>query len=271
MIMSAPLTVRFDERCVKRYIRKGQVDGWLDKFSAESIAVLSKYQVDRERTGSVVEIGVHHGKLFFVLYLTTTVDEAAIAIDVFDAQHLNIDQSGRGDKATFLRHARRLSPELAGLKIIEDSSLNLTSDQIHTGASPVRLFSIDGAHTEEATMNDLWLADASLADYGVVILDDVFNERWPEVSVGLSRYISNERHQLTPFAITPGKVLLAKADYAAEYADHLVASFPHRTDKRARLYGYSLPILGVTQWTLKRRIGRTPVGSVAKRFLRRSN
>lgn len=257
--------MRFNPRDVQRYIQKNEVAGWLNEFSARAIAALSFHQAELDLQGAVAEIGVHHGKLFFVLYLTTRSDESAIAVDVFDAQHLNLDHSGRGDKDIFLGHARRLKEDLSGLKIIEDSSLNLTSAVIESHGGPVRLFSIDGAHTEEVTVNDLRLADSSLTDEGIVVLDDVFNEFWPEVSVGFARYLSGVRPNLAPFAITPGKVLLARPSHCAAYTLFLRNAFPHRVDKTVQFYGHVIPIVGVTKWTLRRRVARTPLGSFAKR------
>jgi hypothetical protein len=265
--VAQPFTA-LQKRQVQRYIRRNKVAGWLDPFSAEVIAALSVHQLESRLPGAVAEIGVHHGKLFFVLYLTTGENESAVAIDVFGAQDLNPDGSGHGDKEIFLGHARRFRPGLDGLKIIEDSSLNVTRERVHALGGPIRLFSIDGAHTEEITLNDLRLAEASLADHGLVVLDDVFNEYWPEVSAGLARYMA-ERPRLAPFAITPGKVFLADPGHGARYAEFLRSSFAHRVDKFAPLHGHEVPILGVTPWTLRRRLGHSPIGALAKRALGR--
>jgi hypothetical protein len=261
--------MRFERRAVARYLRGNRVRGWLNAFSGTAIAALSLHQVERGYGGSVAEIGVHHGKLFFVLYLTTAADESAIAIDVFGAQHLNLDQSGRGDKDVFLSHARRFSRSLDGLRIIEESSLNLTPDHLHAEGAPVRIFSIDGAHTAEATLSDLQLAEAAIADHGIVVLDDVFNEFWPEVSVGFARYM-NDAGTLVPFAITPGKVYIAKPPFAPAYAQVLARQFPRRVDKSAHLHGHLVQILGVMPWSVSRRIARSGLGGAVRRLLGRT-
>jgi hypothetical protein len=212
-----PSQMRFPGQYVARYVRRNPVKGWLAPFSTEVIARLSMRQLSVGIRGGFAEIGVHHGKLFFVLYLTSAADETALAIDVFAAQHLNLDKSGCGDKGIFLDHARRWSATPEGQKIIEDSSLNLVPEQILAACGRVRMFSIDGAHTEEATINDLRLAEAVLLQDGIVILDDCFNEAWPEVCAGVANYIRDE-HKLLPFAITPGKVMFC--------SPHRVASTP---------------------------------------------
>jgi hypothetical protein len=52
-------------------------------------------------TGNVAEIGVHHGRLFILLYLLTSPDERALAVDLFSGQERNIGSSGHGGPGTF--------------------------------------------------------------------------------------------------------------------------------------------------------------------------
>ena len=53
----------------------------------------------------------------------------------------------------------------------------------------IRLFNVDGGHTEWIVFSDMSLAEATMAVGGIVIADDVFNQDWPGVSIGtLSLY-----------------------------------------------------------------------------------
>ena len=52
----------------------------------------------------------------------------------------------------------------------------------------MRFVSVDGGHTAEITAHDLAVADASLAEGGIIVLDDAFNEQWPGVADGVQRY-----------------------------------------------------------------------------------
>jgi hypothetical protein len=259
---------RFAPSTAERYLeRMSGVEGWLDAFSGRAILELSRYQSEIGARGAVAEIGVHHGRLFLVLYLSTRRDERAIAIDVFGQQHLNVDKSGRGDKEIFLRHVDRIAGSRDGLVVIEDSSLNLGAESLAGRHGRIRLFSIDGAHTEEATTNDLRLAEAAMTDEGVVVIDDCFNEYWPEVSWALAKYLLGG-NALLPFAITPGKVLLCHAQMKPRYQAMLRERFAQRVDKQARLYGHEVLITGVMPWTLRRRVGRTRFGEWLKSKLR---
>jgi hypothetical protein len=254
--------MRFAERAVRHYLRRNDVEGWLHPFSANVITDLSLYQIASRTHGAVCEIGIHHGKLFFLLYLTTRRDETAVAVDVFDLQHLNVDHSGKGDKAIFLKHARRWSPSLDGLRIIEGSSLDLRAPElVETG--PIRLFSIDGSHTTEATISDLRLACASIADSGVVIVDDCFNEYWPEVCAGVAKFLS-DRPYLVPWAMTPGKVFLCRPEFVAPYTRWIESAFRPRLDKRSVLFGYPVSLVGMRSMTPRARFGQTSIGKRLK-------
>lgn len=247
--------LRFSRAEVQRYIRRlSDVEGWLAPFSAEAIAAVSRWQLQNSIKGSVAEIGIHHGKLFFVLYLTTRADEKALAIDVFDAQQLNDPPSGKGDKRTFLEHAKRVRSDLQGIEILEESSLVLTPQRILETVGQVRLFSIDGLHTEAATMNDLRLADATLTDGGAVVLDDVFNPQWPEVSVALAKFMASDP-SLVPFAITPNKVFLSRPGMSAQYAS-VIAGFSERLDRMGQYFGSEVAVAGIWGNTRRARLKR---------------
>jgi hypothetical protein len=259
--------LRFDPALAHRYLQNlDSVSGWLHAFSAEVILAVSAFQNERVSRGAVAEIGVHHGKLFLLLYLTTKAGEPAMAIDVFSQQHLNVDKSGHGDKSVFLRQCRKWAGNTDGLSIIEDSSLNLTPREIIENVGTVRLFSIDGGHSEEATANDMALALSVLTDEGVIIIDDCFNEYWPEVVAAVARYLS-ENDEVVPFAITPGKVFLCRKPMKALYENHLREKFSRRVDKTARLFGHTVPIIGVLPMTIRRALGRTPMGNKLKQLI----
>jgi len=81
---------------VESYIHRGKfyVEGWLHTEAAITIAALGERQRALGVEGGIAEIGVHHGKLFILLYLLGRAPERAVAIDLFEDQHLNIDLSG---------------------------------------------------------------------------------------------------------------------------------------------------------------------------------
>ncbi|MBS9533509.1 class I SAM-dependent methyltransferase [Mycobacterium sp. M1] len=192
------------------------VQGWLAPEILDIVQALDSAQRANGISGSVAEIGVHHGKFLIALHLLRRESEHALAIDVFADQHLNRDGSGQGDLDTFLANMHRWT-SIDGVVIHQgDSTLLDSATAIELAESRCRFFSVDGGHTEEVVFSDMNLAEATLADGGIVIADDVFHERWPGVAVGTLRYLQSGG-KLAPFAIGFNKVFFAQPAYADTY------------------------------------------------------
>jgi hypothetical protein len=200
------------------------VQGWLEPEVLDIVHTLDSAQRGNDVSGAVAEIGVHHGKFFIGLHLLLREKQRSLAIDVFADQQLNIDRSGRGDLATFLVNINRWA-SADGVVIHQGDSTALDSTALkELVGSSVRLFSVDGGHTEQIVLADMKLAEASLTDGGVVIGDDVFNERWPGVAVGTLRYLQNGA-ALAPFAIGFNKVFFAQPEYIEIYRGALESKY----------------------------------------------
>lgn len=216
-----------------RYRRTGHrtVDGWLEPLAIVGIVALAQSQSERGITGSVAEIGVHHGRLFILLHLLSRPDEVGVAWDLFENQTENIDNSGSGDRAQFVRNLNRHGCATQRIKIVATNSLDLTPvSALATTEAKVRLFSVDGGHTADITCHDLALAAAVSCNGGLVILDDCFNESWPGVSEGVSRYMKTladakdqgAQEGIFPFAIFGNKLLFTTStEFAALYQETL--------------------------------------------------
>lgn len=251
-----------------RYIIFGlrQVEGWLDPYSADVITALSEIQRRSKFVGAVGEIGVHHGKLFILLALTSTEDEKSFAVDVFENQKLNVDRSGRGDRDKFLSNFEVWAGAPSDVIIISRSSLDVRPKDILSTCGHARLVSIDGGHTEECAMNDLRLIESVLTETGIVVLDDYFNQEWPDVSTGASKYLSDPTTKLRPFAISPGKVYLTAPSNADFYRSQLRQQERFKVDKFTKMFGHEVDIYGCSprRFTLvgyiKELIKRSPLG-----------
>jgi Methyltransferase domain len=230
---------------IATYLRRHTtVPGWLHSYSAAFIAELSGIQTARGITGSVAEVGVHMGRLFILLKLLTKHSEQAIAIDVFGDQHLNTDQSGFGDQDRFLHNVAEHA-SMERLVVLQRSSLEVAASDILRRVGHCRLFSIDGGHTEDCTLNDLKLAEGALAENGVAILDDYFNESWPDVSTGAARYFCDPATELRPFAITPNKLFMARPRSHALYLGETRRLQRDFHEKDSRMFGHDVAVFGV--------------------------
>ncbi len=250
------------EKLLSAYIHHGhsRVQGWLSKGAISLISAVGEIQSRMRLKGHVSEIGVHHGKLFVLLYLMLRKSEKAVAVDIFENAELNVDASGKGNKSVFLRNVKRFSGDTSRLKIIHQSSTQIShKDIIESVGGTVRLFSVDGGHTAEITYYDLMTANNSLCEGGVIILDDYFSESWPEVSEGTNKFFyTNKNNRLTPFLIGGNKLLFTTGrSYARRYIDALQNYKLGESHKLSRLFGEPVLCADFTPPTLRKRFEQT--------------
>jgi hypothetical protein len=210
-----------------RALGRRTVKGWVEPQTLDVLQTLAEAQ-DREGVdGGIAEIGVHHGKLFIALQLLGRPGAPTVAVDVFDDQELNVDQSGRGDRARFEANVRRWG-DWSSVVVKQGDSTQLSgNDVVELAQGPVRLFSVDGGHTEEIVATDMRTAEQALAPGGIVVADDVFNAEWPGVSVGTLRYLDSGG-ALVPFGIGFNKVYFTDEDHAERFRETIRRVYGHR-------------------------------------------
>ena len=242
-----------------RFLGHRTVKGWLHPEVLTILSVLDSVQRSSNISGAIAEIGVHHGRLFVGLNLLRRDGEHSVAIDVFDDQQYNVDNSGKGDLDRFRRNIVRWS-SLDGVEISQTDSTQLESSHLLELANDrVRFFSIDGGHTQSIVLSDMKLAQSTLSTGGVVIADDVFNQFWPGVATGTMDYL-HQGGSLVPFAVGFNKVFFSEKEYAANYQAALQRHFENRVTfyaKSSEFAGHAVVVIA--------RVSPTP-----RRFLRRS-
>ena len=108
-------------------------------------------------------------------------------------------------------------PTVARLVVHQGNSLELAAaDLIRLAGGKLRIVSVDGGHTAEIAAHDLAVAEAALAEGGIIVVDDVFNEQWPGVGDGVHRYFS-QRRDLVPFAIGANKTYFCRPSHRDAY------------------------------------------------------
>ena len=212
-------------------------------------------------SGSVAEIGVHHGRLFIGLQLLVPAGTPAVAIDLFENQAENTDGSGRGDRDRFESNVRRWGDwASARVRAVNSQSVSV-ADLTGWADGPVRLFSVDGGHTADVVASDLRLAEGCLAAGGVVVVDDVFNPEWPGVVDGTLTHLK-AGSRLVPFAVAFDKTWFTDdaalaARYRTALRDEFASSF-RATRKESAFAGHPVEVVQavrVTPRTVLRRFG----------------
>jgi hypothetical protein len=229
------------------YLRSGmgQVHGWLNTSTAVYLASLEVLQARAGIRGDVCEIGVHHGKSYFAMAVGLPAGDSGVAIDVFGDQAANLDNSGKGDQDAFEGHLARLGIS-DQTEVIAASSLALEEQGFLAKGRRFRMFSVDGGHTAEVARNDLQLAERTIVDDGIVILDDVLNRHWLGVISGLFEYW-NKGGGLVPAVLVPDRLVLTRTEEQAEAYRTLMAEHFTR-EKRVPIGPGFVDVYGQASW-----------------------
>ena len=198
-----------------------EVAGWLEPGILTAITAISALQRAAGLPQTFAEIGIHHGRFYLALALASHPMARGVAIDIFERQDLNPDGSGRGNRDIFERHINRLGLDASRQSVIARDSRLVTASDVKNllSGDAVSIFSVDGAHTVEYTMADLSLAANSLHALGVIIVDDLFNPRWPGVIDGVLQWLRSDGRGFEMFAYGDNKGFLAATFAAETYRD----------------------------------------------------
>lgn len=231
----------------------GQVHGWLNASTAVYMSSLEVLQQRAGIRGDVCEIGVHHGKSYFSMALGLPDGDSGVAIDVFGDQEANLDNSGKGDQESFEGHLTRLGIRQA-TEVIAASSLALEEQGFLAKGRRFRLFSVDGGHTADVARNDLELAERTIVDDGIVVLDDVLNRHWLGVISGLFEYW-NKGGTLVPAFLIPDRLVLTRTEEKAdEYRKLMDENFAGSREKAGVPIGSGsgfVDVYGQASWVVR--------------------
>jgi hypothetical protein len=213
------------------------VEGWCIPHLWQSIQPLAS-AISAEIGGvPVAEIGVHHGKFFIGLVKTMGSPKDNHAIDVYDLQQFNLDGSGRGDREAFERNLEKSGVDGAAVEIVRADSTAMRERDIRALEEKVdgfSLFSIDGGHTVEHTINDMELAFRLTSSAGIIFVDDYYNANWPGVQEGVARFYQTHMPRFVPLLFTCNKLFLCHMSRHGAYLK-LVEGFLRETFRTTRV------------------------------------
>ena len=200
------------------------IDGWCVPHLWGTVAACHAFQSDNNITGPAAEIGVYHGKFFIGLALLNESERPHFAIDVFDMQEFNLDGAGDGNCEKFIKNCNRSGLSSDNYRAYHTDSMSLKRSEIDTIFSETdgfRMFSIDGCHMPEHTINDIRIAMDLTRPGGIIFVDDYYNPNWPGVQEGVSvLYIAN-RLNFIPLLFTSNKLFLCHISYHKQYLNYV--------------------------------------------------
>ena len=177
------------------------LQGWLSIFAAKTILWLDFIQKQEKIEGNLFEIGVYLGKssILFGLFVDQEKERLGLCDHFKAGERRKIPQ-----KEILYKNLNSYFDNLEFIDIYDKESIALTLDECKNS----RMFHIDGGHTFVQLTNDLQLAETAIIDKGLIIIDDFFNPRCPEVTEGVYKYL--DKGTLTPIMVGFMKLVLCK-------------------------------------------------------------
>ena len=210
------------------------IEGWYHPYDFNVTVNIIDHVINKNyKSGEKVkfcEIGVFHGKSFVPVceYFYDRID-TFYCCDIFSP----IDQL-----EVFRQHlAHFLRPDFDNkVEIIREDSLKL-HNHLPEGSDMEKFIfcSVDGYHAYEHTYSDLSFCAKRLVPGGVIVLDDVFHIRWPEVSDALYDFLNDNKHLKMIYSLRNRVVL-------SEDLEIMNAVFDDTTMFQQRIKGHPMNI-----------------------------
>lgn len=163
---------------LERYHRDfSQVIGYFYPEAAALWDTLLNFQSTTDLTGDFLEIGVFHGKSAALSTLHSRDTERCVFVDPYLREDV-----------------RALLGSIKPGNSVFAEMLSREYRRKHGESNTFRWIHIDGDHSGPAIINDLEIADALIADKGIVVLDDFLSACWPQITWATFRWL--EAHPL---------------------------------------------------------------------------
>jgi SAM-dependent methyltransferase len=221
------------------------IKGWCLPNLWQSIEPLYEQIVARGNPGPVAEIGVYQGKFFIGLVKTMGAPTNNYAIDVFDLQEFNLDKAGEGNIEALRANLRSSGVDDAAVEFLKTDSMWLNDGDIRSlraDTGGFSMFSVDGCHLAEHTVNDIHIAMELTRPDGIIFVDDYYNPNWPGVQEGVARLYFGQVPRFVPLLFSCNKLVLCNISFHARYLkavrDYLAAHYPGARVKLVKRFGY---------------------------------
>lgn len=167
---------------------------------------LLRFQIEKERPGPLLEIGVYYGKSAALLALHSRDQEQLVLVD----------PSEPAESALNLLHS--IKPD--GVHLLKNQSADRAVwNLVGTYSRTFRWIHVDGDHKGETVYNDLLLANELLSPTGIICVDDFMNPRYPQLTYTVCTFVELFRSELRMFLCGFNKAYLVRP---RSLFDHLI-------------------------------------------------
>lgn len=222
-----------------------EIGGWVNPQLFQTVQPIHQVQEELGVKAPIAEIGIFQGKFFIALVKLKTHPSHNLALDVFEMQQLSLDSTYRSTLDIFNQNLKKCGIAAEQVEIVKADSTALTQsaiDEILKRTGGFSMFSVDGGHLVEHTVNDIVIAMNLTLPQGVIFVDDYYNASWPGVQEGVARLYLLQTPRFVPVAYSANKLILCHISYHATYlariAEFVKAKFPSTRIHRHARFGY---------------------------------
>ncbi len=210
-------TPDFDDafELLKHYIVRRPRRGPFPLESAFTWSVLLAAQSTNRVKGDMLEIGVEFGTSAFLLLDAIGPEEHLTLIDLVRTPEWEAGCRGPYREKT-------------NYTFIEGNSHSVAPDLLPTDC---RWIHVDGGHLYEHVHKDLELTADLLSEDGILVLDDFFEIRWPDVTAAFMEFLRSDT-RLKPFLLVNRKIYCTGSAKAAENYQAVFRNFLDRYEDR---------------------------------------
>jgi predicted O-methyltransferase YrrM len=158
---------------------------------------LLRFQLRKERSAPLLEIGVYYGKSAALLALHSRADEQLVLVDPSEPAE------------SALKMLLSIKPD--GIRLLKNQSADRAVwNLVGTHSRTFRWIHVDGDHKSETVYNDLLLAKELLLPTGIICVDDFMNPRYPQLTYTVCTFLQLFPSELQMFLCGFNKAYLVR-------------------------------------------------------------
>ncbi len=202
------------------------VVGMSSRFAAGVCGRLLRLQTELGVDGHFAEIGAFEGRFFIAMAHCLAPGQTALGMDIFEwPNEAVIDRF----EANCLKHG--IGPDRRVTWKVNSGDTTAAAVLAKVGGGPIRMFHIDGEHSQAALAKDLELATAVLATGGLIVLDDMLHPGYPTLMVTVHDYLKRHPEMVVLSVIdretivAATKFVMCRADWFKRYEARMLEDF----------------------------------------------
>ncbi len=163
-----------------------RIPGWFTLDDCSHFHLVLEMQSLHGQTGDMLEIGSYHGRSTALMAKHLRPGETIHVCDAFEADTED-RYAAKPSPENLLNNLRKVTPNFSDSQVVIHECLS--NDLKLPAEQKFRFIHVDGGHSAEQVYADLELSAQHLLPKGVVVIDDYKHAQWPDVAVGVDRYL----------------------------------------------------------------------------------